>query len=225
MHNLALNRGAVIITAVFFIRDSQYASFDCVDIINIQFKFIQHGFCCHLCLIGAPNGCVVLTITPPSPDVHLLPSLPYWHPKSMCGPHHHPLIPRCAFVAISASSAPQSMCGSHHLIPIPSDVHILIPMTKGQDKRSQFHHHCHHPTFFLQQTKSSAAKRDLGVASQGEIHPCTSSTLDRSTGRFEAMPHSFVWLLKRVPLSNCHVDHDRPSMRTHTHPSVLIRIC
>ncbi len=31
--------------------------------------------------------------------------------------------------------------------------------------------------------------------------------------------------LKRVPLSNCHVDHDRPSMHTHTHPCVLIRIC
>ncbi len=29
------------------------------------------------------------------------------------------------------------------------DVPILIPMTKGQDKRSWFHHHCHHPTFFL----------------------------------------------------------------------------
>jgi hypothetical protein len=39
------------------------------------------------------------------------------------------------------------------------------------------------------------------------------------------MPHSFVWPLKRVPLSNCHVDHDRPSMHTHTHPCVLIRIC
>ncbi len=32
-------------------------------------------------------------------------------------------------------------------------------------------------------------------------------------------------VLKRVPLSNCRVDHDRPSMRTHTHPCVLIRIC
>ena len=61
-------------------------------------------------------------------------------------------------------------------------------------------------------TTSLAAKRDLGVASQGEIHLCTSSTPDRSTGRFEAMPHSFVWLLKRVPLLNCHVDHDRPSL-------------
>ena len=175
-----------------------------------------------ICLNGTPHALW-------HPTCLTAPHLPYWCPKSMCGPHHHPLIPRCAFVAISASSAPQSMCGSHHLIPIPSNVHILIPMTKGQDKRSQFHHHCHHPTFFLQRTKSLAVKRDLGVASQGEIHPCTSSTLDRSTGRFEAMPHSFVWPLKRVPLSNCHVDHDRPSvryrdaysyasMRTHTHP-------
>ena len=176
MHNLALNRGAVIITAVFFIRDSQYASFDCVDIINIQFKFIQHGFCCHLCLIGTPNRCVVLTITPPSPDVHLLPSLPYWHPKSMCGPHHHPLIPRCAFVAISASSAPQSMCGSHHLIPIPSDVHILIPMTKGQDKRSQFHHHCHHPTFFFCNKQNHRQPKGILVLRTKVKYICASIT-------------------------------------------------
>jgi hypothetical protein len=139
--------------------------------------------CCHLCHIGAPNRCVVPAITPPSPDVHLLPSLPYWRPN------------RCVVPTILSPSHP--VCNLYAF-----------------DKRSRFACH-HHPIFFLfeknSMTTQSAAKRDLGVASQGEIHPCTSSTLDRSTGRFEAMPHSFVWPLKRVPLLNCHVDHDRPS--------------
>ncbi len=107
-----------------------------------------------ICLNGTPHALW-------HPTCLTAPHLPYWRPKSMCGPHHHPLIPRCAFVAISASSAPQSMCGSHHLIPIPSDVHILIPMTKDQDKRSQFHHHCHHPTFFYNKKNHRQPKGTL----------------------------------------------------------------
>jgi len=50
-------------------------------------------------------------------------------------------------------------------------VHISIPMTKGQDKRSRFHHHCHHPTFFLVNTHDYVGqpKGILVFHSQGEF--------------------------------------------------------
>ncbi len=73
--------------------------------------------CCHFCLIGAPNQCVVPTITPPSPNVHLLPSLPYWRPN------------RCVVPTILSPSHP--VCNLYAF-----------------DKRSRFVCH-HHPIFFL----------------------------------------------------------------------------
>ncbi len=108
--------------------------------------------------------------------------------------------------------APYAFCKPHPTPWYPSEVHILIPMTKGQDKRSQFHHHCHHPTFFLQQKKKIVGSQkgpwcckprwntSVHILHSWQVH-----------WRFEATPHSFVWSLKRVPLLNCHMDHDRPS--------------
>ena len=79
---------------------------------------------------------------------------------------------------------------------------------------------------FLYPRLCQAAKRDPGVPFPGWIcdgisgndqlyHYQLSRTHDsssRSTGSFLAMPHSFVWPLKRVPLLNCHVDHDNLSI-------------
>jgi hypothetical protein len=44
-------------------------------------------------------------------------------------------------------------------------------MTKGQDKRSRFHHHCHHPNFFLFNTHNYVGqpKGILVFHSQGEF--------------------------------------------------------
>ena len=114
------------------------------------------------------------------------------------------------FMSIKTSTLPMLTHRAHSFFwrPQRKAPMAVPPSTKGCSQSDSFS--THKPHFFL--TTSLAAKRDLGVASQGEIHLCTSSTPDRSTGRFEAMPHSFVWPLKRVPLLNCHVDHDRPSL-------------
>jgi hypothetical protein len=115
------------------------------------------------------------------------------------------------FMLIKTSTLPMLTHRAHSFVwqPQRKAPMAVPPLIKGCGQLDSFSTHKPH-FFFL--TTSSAAKKDLGVASQGEIHLCTSSTPDRSTGRFEVMPHSFVWPLKRVPLLNCHVDHDRPSL-------------